>query len=113
MTAVETTAVIDEPGNRRDLRVQCHAFDRPLMTAAPNGIWPRPYPPRRAREKGPEMPIIGGPDSDFGRLVAEEFRRRAQRVVDLGLAAPGTDLEETGAEEGDDRWQLATPPRGE
>jgi hypothetical protein len=49
------------------------------------------------------MPIITGSDSDFGRLVAEEFRRRAQRVVDLGQAAPDTDVEEPDAGEGDDQ----------
>jgi hypothetical protein len=33
------------------------------------------------------MPIISGEDSDFGRLVVEEFERRARRIVDLGQAS--------------------------
>jgi hypothetical protein len=49
-------------------------------------------------------PVNGGSDSDFGRLVAEEYRRRAQRIIDLGQAAPDTDREEPdGAEDGDDQ----------
>jgi len=43
------------------------------------------------------MPIITGSEGDFGRLVAEEFRRRAQRVVDVGQTAPDTDVAETPA----------------
>lgn len=39
------------------------------------------------------MPIITGDQGDFGRLVVEEFNRRAQRVVALGQAAPATDME--------------------
>lgn len=44
------------------------------------------------------MVIITGTDSDFGRLVVEEYRRRAQRVVDLGQATPDTAVDETGAD---------------
>jgi hypothetical protein len=49
------------------------------------------------------MPIITGSDSDFGRLVVEEFNRRAQRVIDLGQAAPDTDMDQPDAAEGDDQ----------
>ena len=46
------------------------------------------------------MPIITGGDSEFGRLVVEEFNRRAQRVVDLGQAAPHPDVDQADAGEG-------------
>lgn len=45
------------------------------------------------------MPIITGGDSDFGRLVVEEFKRRAQRVVELGQASGGTEPDEATAGE--------------
>lgn len=35
------------------------------------------------------MPIITGGDSEFGRLVAEELHRRAQRVIALEQATSG------------------------
>ena len=38
------------------------------------------------------MPIISGDDSDFGRLVVEEFKRRAQRMIDLGLVDPDAEV---------------------
>ena len=47
------------------------------------------------------MAIITGADGDFGRLVAEEYKRRAQRVVDVGQAAPDADMDDPPA--GDDR----------
>ena len=57
------------------------------------------------------MPIITGSDSDFGRLVVEEFRRRAQRVIDLGQAAPDVDVEEAAAGDGscDDEGETLSP----
>lgn len=46
------------------------------------------------------MAIITGAVSEFGRLVVEEYQRRAQRVVVLGQAAPDTELDDAAA--GDD-----------
>ena len=39
------------------------------------------------------MPIITGDGSEFGRLVVEEFQRRAQRVIALGQGSGDTDQE--------------------
>lgn len=56
-----------------------------------------------------ELAIITGAVSEFGRLVVEEYQRRAQRVVVLGQAAPDTELDEAtpGADlrEADDRYR--------
>jgi hypothetical protein len=56
------------------------------------------------------MPIITGSDSEFGRLVAEEFNRRAQRVINLGQAAPDTDVDQPDAGEGDAWSRLKAIP---
>jgi hypothetical protein len=56
------------------------------------------------------MPIITGADSEFGRLVIEEFNRRAQRVVALGQAAPDADIDEGAAGTGEGDQEDEGPP---